>query len=630
MPLLISLKVAAIATLITVSVAIPVAYGMAKYKGRGQSLIDSLLLLPLVLPPTVIGFALLWLLGDRSPLSPLLDTFQINIVFTWWAAVLTAVIVSFPLMYRSSRAAFEQIDTSLLAVARTLGATEWRIFRRVAIPLAGPGIMAGVLLSFARALGEFGATLMLAGNIPGKTQTLPMAVYFAVERGDLGMATKWSLVIGAIALVVVVFANRLSQLPHKKHTATLSQSIYSKQIAPSQVTTKSPLSLSVDITKQLPNFTLRIQFQTTDVLIGILGASGAGKSLLLRCLAGVETPDSGRIALGHHILYDSEQAINLPSSERQIALLFQNYALFPHLTVSENVAFGIHKLNKHEQSERIWSELAAVQMEPFAHYYPHQLSGGQQQRVALARALASRPELLLLDEPFSALDTHLRSHLAQQIFDRIDQYRGTALLVTHSFPEVYRAKQMVVLDQGQVVRQSAPRDIFERPGRRAIAQLTGPINQSPMQISGDRIYSTHWKMPLQLPPNNLIKQQNSLHDTDNLSVGIRPHHVSFVTESMYNSSPHVPERAVKISSSSFDNIESTPLPETNQAPGWLANVSQLPRSVVLSIKLHSAARHTHDYHLQAIVPLQHWQQLRTHPLPWTVHLPPEHLIVLRP
>ncbi len=345
MPLLISLKVAAIATLITTALAVPIAYGMAQCRGHGKNMIDSLILLPLVLPPTVIGFGLLWLLGDQGPFSVL----SLDIIFTWWAAVLTAVIVSFPLMYRSSLAAFEQVDTSLIGVARTLGASEWRVFSQIAIPLALPGIAAGVLLSFARALGEFGATLMLAGNIPGKTQTLPMAVYFAVEGGDLREATLWSVVTGIIALLVVGLSNQVSQQQRKEDTKKTRSRPHANQQRGSAYLSEclsdrgssTPQQLTVDITKRLPRFTLRVQFQTANGLTGILGASGAGKSLLLRCLAGVETPDDGRIVLGDRTLYDSERGIDLPSCDRRVALLFQNYALFPHLTVRENVAFGI-------------------------------------------------------------------------------------------------------------------------------------------------------------------------------------------------------------------------------------------------------------------------------------------------
>ncbi|MEO1622328.1 MAG: molybdate ABC transporter permease subunit, partial [Cyanobacteria bacterium J06632_3] len=459
-PLFISLKVALIATFITTVLGIPIAYGMANYRGRGSTAIDGILLLPLVLPPTVIGFCLLWLLGNQGPLAFV----SIPIVFTWWAAVLTAVVVAFPLMYRSSRAAFSQVDTQMLAAARVLGASEWRTFRQIAVPLAAPGILSGVLLSFARALGEFGATLMLAGNIPGKTQTLPMAVYFAVEGGDFATATRWSVVMGAIALATVFLSNILSSNASPLRAIGYSRKsvLHSPQFPLSQER-KFPQSvaLTVDISKKLPGFTLRARFSTQANLVGILGASGAGKSLLLRCLAGIERPDTGRIVLGDRILFDSQTGIDVPSHERAVSLLFQHYALFPHLNVAENIAFGIQ--SRTDSRQIVAEELAAVQMSDYAQAYPHQLSGGQQQRVALARALATRPQLLLLDEPLSALDMHLRSQLSQQLFQRLHRYGGNALLVSHSFEEIYRAEELLIMHQGESIQQATPKAIFEMP-----------------------------------------------------------------------------------------------------------------------------------------------------------------------
>jgi molybdate ABC transporter permease protein len=172
-PLWISLRIAAIATLITACLGIAAAHFMQRYQGRARSLLDSLFLSPLVLPPTVLGFLLLLLLGNNGPIGRLLAPTSISIVFTWYAAVLTATVVAFPLMYKTTLGAFEQIDPSLQQAARTLGASELTVFRRITLPLALPGLLAGITLAFARALGEFGATLMLAGNIPGHTQTLP-------------------------------------------------------------------------------------------------------------------------------------------------------------------------------------------------------------------------------------------------------------------------------------------------------------------------------------------------------------------------------------------------------------------------------------------------------------------------
>ncbi|HEY9652074.1 MAG TPA: molybdate ABC transporter permease subunit, partial [Coleofasciculaceae cyanobacterium] len=162
--------------------------------------IDGLFTSPLVLPPTVVGFLLLLLFGINGPIGKLLEPWGITIIFSWVATVIAATVVAFPLMYQTARGAFEQIDKNLLNAARTLGASEWRIFWTITLPLAWPGLLAGTILAFARALGEFGATLMLAGNIPGQTQTMPMAIFFAVEGGDIPQGLAWTMIIIAISL----------------------------------------------------------------------------------------------------------------------------------------------------------------------------------------------------------------------------------------------------------------------------------------------------------------------------------------------------------------------------------------------------------------------------------------------
>jgi len=168
-----------------------------------MALVDGLFLLPLVLPPTVVGFLLLLLFGRNGPLGNLLMKFDATVVFSWPATVIAAAVVAFPLMYLTARAALEQVDSEYLQAARTLGATEWRVFREVALPLAWPGVLAGTILSFARALGEFGATLMVAGDIPGKTETIPIAIYFAVEANEMQRAAAWCFVDIAISLALL-------------------------------------------------------------------------------------------------------------------------------------------------------------------------------------------------------------------------------------------------------------------------------------------------------------------------------------------------------------------------------------------------------------------------------------------
>lgn len=202
-PVWISLATSVVATLITLVIGLAAAAWRDRRAGPAMALIDGLFLLPLVLPPTVVGFFLLLLFGRRGPIGMLLEQLGVTIVFSWPATVIAAAVVSFPLMYLTARAAFEQVDPHFLQAARTLGASEWRVFREVALPLAWPGVLAGTILSFARALGEFGATLMLAGNIPGRTATIPIAIYFAVEADDVRGAVAWCGVDVGISLALL-------------------------------------------------------------------------------------------------------------------------------------------------------------------------------------------------------------------------------------------------------------------------------------------------------------------------------------------------------------------------------------------------------------------------------------------
>lgn len=202
-PLWISLATSVVATLLTLVVGVAVAAWRERRRGPFAVVVDSLFLLPLVLPPTVVGFLLLVIFGRRSPIGELLSKLDASVVFSWPATVIAAATVSFPLMYLTARAALEQVDPALGEAARTLGAAEWRVLREVMLPLAWPGVLAGTILAFARALGEFGATLMIAGDIPGRTETIPLAIYFAVESGDMHRAWLWCALDVAISLLLL-------------------------------------------------------------------------------------------------------------------------------------------------------------------------------------------------------------------------------------------------------------------------------------------------------------------------------------------------------------------------------------------------------------------------------------------
>lgn len=213
-PLWISLKTAGTATLITLALGITLARWMAFSHFKGKELIDGFLLLPMVLPPTVVGFVLLLLFGKNGPIGQLLLKLGTTVIFSWPATVIAAATVALPLMYKTARAAFEQVNPDVLDAARTLGASEFRVFWKVAVPLSWPGILAGTILSFARALGEFGATLMLAGSIPGKTQTIPVAIFFAAESGEMEKAFIWVLTIIVISLIMVLALSYWTKFQH--------------------------------------------------------------------------------------------------------------------------------------------------------------------------------------------------------------------------------------------------------------------------------------------------------------------------------------------------------------------------------------------------------------------------------
>jgi molybdate transport system permease protein len=208
-PLLLSLKVAGWATAIDVVLGVAVAFGLSRWRSSARELVDSLLTLPLVMPPTVLGYYLLVVLGRRGVVGTWLDKFDIQLVFTWQGAVIASAVVAFPLVLKSARTAFEAVDPQFERAARTLGISEAAVFFRVTLPLAARGILAGALLAFARALGEFGATLMIAGNLPGRTQTLSVAVYAAVQAGDDTTANILVIVTSVTCVVILLAAGRL-------------------------------------------------------------------------------------------------------------------------------------------------------------------------------------------------------------------------------------------------------------------------------------------------------------------------------------------------------------------------------------------------------------------------------------
>lgn len=217
-PLWLSLKTAGISTVVVFIFAVTLAYVFNRKQFYGKSILEAFFLLPLVLPPTVVGFVLLYLFGKNGPLGKLLALFDVQVVFTWYGAVLAAIVVSFPLMYQSATAAFQQYDRNLELAALTMGKSRFYIFWTISFPLAWPGLLAGVLLAFARGLGEFGATLMIAGYIPNVTETIPLAIYFAVDAGKTDVAMFWVVLIIILGFAAILWLNWWSRQRMMRHT----------------------------------------------------------------------------------------------------------------------------------------------------------------------------------------------------------------------------------------------------------------------------------------------------------------------------------------------------------------------------------------------------------------------------
>ena len=669
-PLWISLQTASVATIFAFFAGIAAAGWMKQYQGKAKGIIDGILTLPLVLPPTVVGFLLLLLFGINSPVGQFLTQLGVTIIFSWQATVITSTVVAFPLMYKTVLSSFEHIDRDLTNCARTLGSSEGKIFWLIVLPLALPGVVAGTILAFARALGEFGATLMLAGSIPGRTQTIPIAIFFAAEAGDMGKALIWVLIMVGISLAVitiihkwnesqgfsqnreiaranlikslinfVVFGNfkdikfvdrqkeiypatrssshRIKTSPGSLEIGGVSKGIilafsgvpalkeqvyqndiYSQDLSYSSFTLQnssnnSRKELIVNIEKKLKSFQLQVDFTADKNTLGLLGASGSGKSMTLRCIAGLEKPNRGHIILNGKVLFDAKRKINLPSRKRRIGFLFQNYALFPHMTVAQNIAFGLQEIPKSERPLRVQQYIDMMQLQGLEQRYPHQLSGGQQQRVALARALIIEPEAILLDEPLSALDTYLRNHIEKLLRKVLSSYQGATLFITHKLEEAYRvSSNILVMSEGKVIANDTKENIFERSPKLIVAKVTECKNISRAEIIDNyTVKALDWNCNLQVIepiPSNLKY------------LGIRAHHLRFSKEG----------------------------DRENTFPCWVADISETQHRVTVYLKLNYPAADFEDYDLQVEIYKEKWDVIKERAFPWYVRLEPGRLMLM--
>lgn len=282
--------------------------------------------------------------------------------------------------------------------------------------------------------------------------------------------------------------------------------------------------LSVDICKKAGDFHLQVAFEAKEEVMGILGASGCGKSMTLRCIAGVETPDSGRIVLNGVTLYDSEKKINLPPQRRHVGYLFQNYALFPNMTVKRNILCGLRNNKDKQHKIKAYKDvIELLKLQGLENHRPSQLSGGQAQRVALARILVNKPHILMLDEPFSALDSNLRELLQIQMKELMSSYDGAVLMVTHSRNEAYNlCKSIALMDNGRFLSFKPTKELFAQPDTIAGAVMTGCKNIAAAAKCGEyELEVREWG--IRLVTSEPVRD-------DVCAVGIRAHYFSTKTK----------------------------------------------------------------------------------------------------
>ena len=431
--ILLSLRVAVIATLVATPFGIALAWLLARRDFWGKSILDAAIHLPLVLPPVVTGYLLLLTFGRRGLVGAwLADHLGIVFAFRWTGAALACGVMSFPLLVRPIRLSIEAIDRRLEQAASTLGAAPWQVFATVTLPLALPGVLAGMVLGFAKAIGEFGATITFVSNIPGETQNHFVGDLLAdpdprrrQRRGAAGAHFHRDRDGRAHCFRVV----RATRHPAPARELTM---------------------LRVDVTKQLGEFSLEASFESEGRVTGLFGASGAGKTSLINMIAGLLRPDRGSIALDGETLDDTARRIHVPPHRRRIGYVFQDARLFPHLDVRQNLDYG-RRMNRLAEDPAQYARITdLLDIGHLVDRRPGQLSGGERQRVALGRALLSKPRLLLLDEPLGSLDEGRKVEILPYLVRLRDE--GIPMVyVSHDAAELRQlATQIVMLQRGRV------------------------------------------------------------------------------------------------------------------------------------------------------------------------------------
>jgi len=460
----VSIASASIATLLIALGGIPLGYLLARVPGRAMAVLGFIVQLPLALPPLSSGVLLLFLVGYAAPLGRLLN----GALTDSFAGIVTAeVFVAAPFLIIAARSGFAAVDPVLEGLAATLGRRPLEVFLRVSLPIAWPAILSGLLLTWLRAFGEFGATVMVAYH----PYSLP--VYTYVAFGSQGLPAMLPVLLPTLGFALVVMAlSQFAAAPRRPRWAWHAVLVRppGPPVAPPPTAAAkrrtAPADISFQFEKQLGAFRLDVAWSPGARRLAILGPSGSGKSLTLKLLAGIESSHRGSFTV------NGRDLANVAPAARDIAYVPQNYGLFPHLTVQQQLRFPV---NADPAAAAVWVE--RLGLGTLEQCRPAELSLGQQQRVALARALTRHAALLLLDEPFSALDAPLRARLRRELHELQSELDVTTILVTHDPLEAaLLADEVMVLAEGRVLQTGAVPTVFRRPANETVARLLGADN----------------------------------------------------------------------------------------------------------------------------------------------------------
>ncbi|WP_231905267.1 MULTISPECIES: ABC transporter permease [Streptomycetaceae] len=474
--LVLSLTVSFWALGLSLLFGVALAWLLARTEFPGRTLVRALVMLPMVLPPTVGGVALLMGFGRRGVAGPwLADWFGVTLPFSTAGAVVAAAFVAMPFLVVSLEGTLSGLHRRYEETAASLGATPLRVFRTVTLPMAAPGLLAAAALCWARALGEFGATITFAGNLPGVTQTLPLKVYLMLQDDPEG-ATAVSLLLLAVALAVLVAlrgrwagAQGGPEREHRPDPAAEADGSAGWPAPPPRPAVSG--AESWPLRARVTGHTAVELDAPAGTTIAVVGPNGAGKTTLLRALLGL-TPR----ATAESLALGTTRAEALPPHRRRVAWVPQDGALFPHLSALANTAYGLRAQGVPRRRARAEAQawLDRLGVGHLAGARPGRLSGGQAQRVALARALAARPRLLLLDEPLAALDQTTRSRVRHALREHLAGFPGVCLIVTHDPVEaVSLADRVLVLQDGRAVQYAPCAEVARHPRSPWVARMLG-------------------------------------------------------------------------------------------------------------------------------------------------------------